>query len=154
ITGNLIGTNAKATAPLGNAGDGINIAGSSFNIVGGTTAAARNVISGNAAANVLVSGVASQDNVVEGNYIGTNVAGTGPFPNQGDGVLISIGAANNTIGGTAPGAGNTIAYDRKGVVITGSDTTGNRILGNAIFANAGPGIDLGDDGVTLNVSTG
>src|SRR5262249_56522303 len=45
-------------------------------------------------------------------------------------------------------------FNRKGVVVSGSKTTGNSVLGNAIFANTGPGIDLGDDGVTLNDSAG
>src|SRR5262249_17926269 len=70
-------------------------------------------------------------------------------PNRSDGVLITEGAAGNSVG-----AGNVIAYNRKGVVITGSGTTGNRVSGNAIFANAGPGIDLSDDGVTRNDAAG
>ena len=43
-------------------------------------------------------------NVVEGNYIGTDAAGTGRPRQRGDGVGSSSGASDNTIGGTAAAA--------------------------------------------------
>src|SRR5208337_5647877 len=56
------------------------------------------------------------------------------------------------------GAGNIIAYNGgNGVTIGNSPTdasTGDAVLGNAIYGNAKLGIDLGDDGVTLNDSNG
>src|SRR5262249_40408045 len=75
--------------------------------------------------------------------------------NGGSGVLIDNFAAHNTVGGTAAGAGNTIAFNSGKGVVVGSDPGdagpgGNSILGNHIFANAGGGLDLGDDGVTAN----
>ena len=51
----------------------------------------------------------SSDNLVEGNLIGTNAAGTAAVGNGDSGVLIDGGSANNTIGGTAIGAGNMIS---------------------------------------------
>src|SRR5262249_11036558 len=54
-------------------------------------------------------------------------------------------------GGTAPGAGNRIAFNTGPGVQFGSNAgPGNAILGNTIFANSKLGIDLGDDGVTAN----
>src|SRR5262249_41765134 len=48
------------------------------------------------------------NDVIEGNYIGTNPTGTTALPNQ-VGVVIQGGAGNNTIGGTATGARNLIS---------------------------------------------
>ena len=109
------------------------------NTIGGTTAAARNVISKN------YEGIEinTANNTIQGNYIGTDISGTLNRGNRsGDGDQIQ-GTANNTmIGGTAAGAGNPIAYNAgKGVAIhTG---TGHQVLGNSIYSNTGLGIDLG-----------
>ena len=85
-------------------------------------------------------------NVIQGNYIGTNASGTALLPNL---VGVSVSASNTTIGGTTPGAANTITYNSgTGVVLLGN--SGNAVLGNAIFSNSGLGIDLGNDGVTPN----
>ena len=51
-------------------------------------------------------------NVVEGNYIGTDVTGTVALANALAGVAITastIPASNNTIGGTTPAARNVIS---------------------------------------------
>jgi hypothetical protein len=70
------------------------------------------------------------------------------------GIRISSSAHDNTIGGTAAGDGNTIAFNSSlGVALVGSPFsagTGNAIVGNSIFSNGGLGIDLGEDGVTAN----
>src|SRR5439155_6053054 len=65
---------------------------------------------------------------------------------------ITGGSHDNTVGGTAAGAGNRIAFNSGiGVDFPASATgTGNAILGNSIFSNGGPGIDFKDDGVTAN----
>ena len=75
--------------------------------------------------------------------------------NSGAGILITNGAASNTVGGTAAGAGNTIAFSGKaGVALTGTGTIGDAIRANSIHDNGGLGIDLGNNGVTLNDSAG
>jgi parallel beta-helix repeat protein len=150
IQGNLIGTDASGTTALANA-EGILIQ------TGALTASSGNLISGNLVSGNRFNGIdisGSRGYRVEGNFIGTNRSGTGPLANGASGVLLSGAATLNTIGGTAGGAGNVIAFNRKGVVIVGSGAAANRVLGNSIFANAGPGIDLGDDGVTLNDAAG
>ncbi|PYS26358.1 MAG: hypothetical protein DMF75_22270 [Acidobacteria bacterium] len=151
VLGNFIGTNADGTAAVAIYGDegqtGVSIIGSASNIIGGTTAAARNIISGNDSG-VLISGANATNNVVQGNFIGTDVNGVGAVGNDSNGVEISGGANNNIVGGTLMGAGNTIAFngctDRyctpAGVYVQSG--TGNAILGNSIFSNNGLGIDL------------
>jgi titin len=159
VQGNDIGTNAAGTAALGNGSGGVNVVGGSHNVIGGTTALARNIISGNSRAGISISDQGSDGNVLEGNYIGTNAAGTAPVGNALHGVVIFDGAHDNQVGGTVPGAGNVIAFNGGAGVLIGSDPahflgdagTGNAVLGNSIFNNAGLGIDLGPfDGVTAN----
>lgn len=126
IQGNFIGTDFSGTRALGNA-IGVEIAFGPDNIIGGTMPAARNVISGNRGAGVLIN---SAGNLVQGNTIGTDVSGTEPLGNQGSGVQVQAGATNNTIGDTTPGAGNLISGNRGwGVSISG---TGNSLQGNKI----------------------
>src|SRR5206468_12622172 len=65
--------------------------------------------------------------------------------------------SNNTIGGisTTPGQnpGNLIAGNGgRGVNVTSVSTNGIVILGNSIHSNGSLGIDLGNDGVTMNDS--
>ena len=147
VEGNFIGTNASGTADRGNGGIGVAVsAAAPDNTVGGTEPAARNVISGNDLEGVLVAGA---DNRVQGNFIGTAADGSGDLGNDTEGVQISI--RDNTIGGTESGAANTIARNGgSGVLIDTSTAVGNSLLSNEIFANGGLGIDLNNDGVTLN----
>src|SRR6185436_6805034 len=71
IQGNYIGLDSTGTLRSSNYG-GIQISNSSNNLIGGTTPAARNVISGNSDG-ITVSG---SNNQIIGNFIGTNAAGT------------------------------------------------------------------------------
>ena len=158
IEGNFIGANAAGLAPLGNGNQGIYIGLTSGvssgipsnNIVGGGTSGARNIISGNNGGVLLSSGTSG--NLIQGNYIGTDVTGTASIGNSSTGIVVTD-SSNNIIGLKADGTGaaNLVAFNgNKGVVIDGSGT-GNAIRGNSIFSNSGgAGIDLADDGVTVN----
>jgi titin len=60
-------------------------------------------------------------------------------------------ASGNTVGGTESAAANTISgNDKNGIIIIGATAKGNRILRNSIFENGQLGIELNNDGVTLN----
>ena len=67
---------------------------SANNRVGGTASAQRNVISGNQGTGVFITGAGATGNVVQGNYIGTDLNGTSAVPNTQlqSGVLIQNGA--------------------------------------------------------------
>lgn len=154
VEGNYIGTDKTGKVALANA-LGVQILGASSNLIGGTTVAEGNVISGNREFGVNMGafgGNAETGNSVLGNWIGTDPTGSnGPGLGNGwAGVEIDSGSYNQ-IGGTAPGQGNTIAYNNPGVVVTGT-SLGNSIRDNSIHDNNGLGIDLGGDGVTLNGS--
>ncbi len=102
IAGNFIGTDATGERAVPNSADGVLIDGSSNNTIGGTAVGASNLISGNSGAGVSIDPGAT-NNVVLGNFIGTDATGERAVPNSADGVLID-GSSNNTIGGTAVGA--------------------------------------------------
>lgn len=142
VVGNFIGTDAAGTygAPthvfLAN---GVHIAGGATNnFIGGTSAAERNVISGNANHGVGLYNRGTDANTIVGNLIGLRPSGNGSLPNKAHGVDINTGASNNAVGGTLPSERNVISGNvREGVEIShGSDTvgypTGNRVAGNFI----------------------
>jgi hypothetical protein len=132
IQGNRIGTDASGTTSIGNSGGGIGI-GTAGNLIGGTSTGARNVISGNGNAGVIIYGDTATGNLVQGNFIGTNAIGSGAILNNNPnfGGLLLVGAPNNMIGGSAPGAGNLISGNGDfGIKIDGPTGTGNQIQGN------------------------
>jgi CSLREA domain-containing protein len=152
IQGNYIGLDVNGTADLGNTNQGISEFGtSSNNVIGGTAPGAGNVISGNNGHGIHMHDVGVTGTLVQGNKIGTNAAGTAGIPNNGAGVRLYLSTSNNTVGGTAAGAGNLIAYNGlAGVLLRATAGNGNSILGNTIGSNGGLGIDLNEDGVTAN----
>ena len=141
VKGNYIGINAAGTAALPNEVGVYMEDAASNNSIGGSTAGERNVISGNIPFGVFIEDGGTNGNTVKGNYIGTDAAGTAAIPNE-TGVFIWNGARNNTIGGTAAGAGNTIAFNTlDGVHVEGAGAIGNTIRGNSIHSNGARGID-------------
>jgi DNA/RNA endonuclease YhcR with UshA esterase domain len=173
VQGNFIGTNAGGTAALGTSTAGIQNFGivirdgAQNNLVGGTQSGARNVVSGHRFYGIRLTASAdppASGNLVQGNFIGTDVSGTIAIPNY-IGVTIDGRARNNAIGGTASGAANLIAFNATGVLVanlTVTDSTSTRIetpsgttiRGNVIRNHTSLGINLGgndnSDGVTPN----
>ena len=160
IQGNLIGTNAPGTGPLSGLQDAIVLGHvTSGVLIGGTTPAARNIISGNYSGISLSNSLNDStvtNNVIQGNFIGTDVSGTTVLGNSNY-PGISSGAWNNTIGGSAAGAGNVIAGNAgAGVSLEyaqGSTIEGNFIgtdlSGTLALGNQGPGVKLVTDDVTV-----
>jgi hypothetical protein len=144
---NYIGTNKNGTAALGNGSNGLSLSNTQNDIIGGTVAGARNVISGNEGDGVAIFSPAG-DSKVEGNFIGTSANGTADLGNASNGVRIF--ASDTTIGGATRAAGNVIAFSNEGDGVFIFSGVRNRILSNRIFQNGGLGIALGTDGVTNN----
>ena len=146
IAGNYIGTGVTGLTSPGNANHGVYIVSSAGNTIGGVTANDRNVISGNTQSGIFITGAASQNNDIIGNYIGVDSSGNAAMANGAHGVTLIAAANNNTIGTDGDGS-NDVAERNiisgngiSGVHITGSTTTGNTLAGNYI--------GLGDDGTT------
>ena len=139
VEGNYIGTDVTGAEALPNGGTaGMILTGASGVTVGGATAGARNIISGNVGAGVSID-AASSGNTIAGNYIGTNAAGTAALRNGTNGVEINdsanntIGGVNTNPGGTLAGAGNLISGNTDdGILVTGTAATGNSITGNFV----------------------
>jgi hypothetical protein len=83
---------------IANGGGGVSLDGTN-NLLGGSTAGARNIISGNSQGGV---GLFGNGNQIKGNYIGLNTAGTADLGNGSNGIR-AIGSVNGVIGGSAAG---------------------------------------------------
>jgi hypothetical protein len=144
IKANYIGTDITGTHALPNQQYGIEVQ-TSNNVIGGTSPADRNIISGNVKAGVIFYQANAAGNLVQGNYIGTDVTGTKALGNGQQGVAFAEWAGSNTIGGTSSGAGNTIAsngdvgiamFPGNGEIIQGNRIgigVGGQALGNSSF---------------------
>jgi len=156
IQGNYIGTDKNGTADLGNGGNGIHFFnGADSNTIGGMVAGAGNVISGNSGAGIYFEDAGTDNNVIQGNYIGTDNTGTVALGNSSNNVNINSGASSNTIGGSVAGAGNVIADSgNDGITIWGGSTTGNTVQGNYIGTDTSGTINLGNSAVGVVVSGG
>ena len=152
FAGNFIGTDPTGTLVLGK-GRGILVYNGARATRIGTNAdglsdvAERNVISGNNDVGVYLAG--TDGNVIAGNYIGVNAAGTAANGN-GTGIFLAD-APNNIIGGTAAAARNIISGNiGTGLGITTALSTGNLVQGNYIGLNAaGTGALPNGNGVTI-----
>ncbi len=80
VQGNLVGSDLTGTLPISNFFSGIVVRGYD-NTVGGDTPEARNVVSGNGTNGVYIWGENAHDNVVTGNYVGTDMTGTAALGN-------------------------------------------------------------------------
>jgi uncharacterized delta-60 repeat protein len=159
IQGNYIGTDATGERSLG-ARIGVGIGNGIENVIGGYSPGARNIISGNSVAGVLLIGEAGifpgENNVIAGNFIGTNKTGALALPNgtstEGPraGVLVEKGSSSCVIGGPNETGRNVISGNQgAGVLFNGSTSRqitvfanyiGTRPDGQSALPNDGPGV--------------
>ena len=171
IVGNRIGTDISGQFSLGNL-YGVAIVSASNNVIGGSATGAGNLISGNAGPQQ-ITGIGvyvvgnSSGNVISGNEIGTNLAGTDFIYNTYGIYLSTLGGATKfdtvsglTIGSTGTGTGGGNLISGNGVAIggnlqssviagnlIGTDITGTKAIGN------GSGIFIGATGTTIGGTT-
>lgn len=159
IEGNYIGLTSAGNAALANSQSGI-LLESQLNVVGGTTTASRNIISGNTGDGVKIDGNTNtaSSNIIKNNYIGTNSAGTGAVANGGAGILVVSGgtAATTLIGDADQGnliSGNTGTgiYIQTTAVNGGHD--GTKIYANNIGLQADKTTALANGGHGIRVDT-
>jgi hypothetical protein len=144
----LLGYNAALMIEL----DGTNAGGvSGLTIQGGGNSAIRGLVINRFAGNGIVL-IGSSNNVVEGNFIGTDVTGTIDLGNSGAGVLISLDETGSHVGGTTRANRNVISGNNSGGVVGGDHGRFNQVTGNLIgtdrtgtqdLGNSGPGVSLG-----------
>jgi len=150
VEGCFIGTNAANEPGLGNRVGVTICCGASTNLIGGTVTGARNVISGNTYAGILIEDVElapkqtdTHSNSILGNYIGANAAGNAPGPcnvtppAEAHGIVIRSGAFQNIIGSGDDISRNVISGNcGVGVLIQDTGTINNFVMGNYIGTNA------------------
>lgn len=164
VEGCWIGVSLAGTSARGNSLAGILVRESSGNQIGGTTAARRNVISGNRGHGILIHGSTSTSNRIEGNFIGLSPTGTSVIRNEVYGIAIDR-APDTVIGGETAGAGNVISGNSQYGVWIGGPPFGSgdlvapentRILGNVIGLDPAGMVSLGNlgDGIHLDAAVG
>lgn len=140
---------------VGNGLHGIEIWAGRGNLIGGTTASNRNVISSNAAFGIYIRGSAAHTNRIIGNYIGTDPTGSNVWRNE-YGIEIENGSGH-LIGGSGVGEGNVISGSRvAGIQLSGDMTGQNVIRGNFIGTDASGSFVVSNAGfgVVINGSSG
>jgi titin len=155
IAGNLIGADQAGTGDLGNSSRGVFINDAPNNTIGGSIAAARNVIAGNSFDGVRIEGASATGNSIMANFIGVNTTGAAPLNNGVNGVYLN-GSPGNFVGGTGHTVGvcdgecNLISGNSNhGIAIDESDN--NKVRGNFIGTNLGgtAAIENANDGVLI-----
>ena len=152
VEGNFIGTDSSGGVALGNIQEGVFIPSlSSNNVIGGSAAAARNIISGNAVGISIFNNAAG--NSVLGNLIGTDASGNFALGNV-NGIQIGNGSSGNSVGGTAPGTRNIISGNSHFGVVIAASATGNSVLGNLIGTDASGSFAVGNAFPGIRIGTG
>ncbi len=141
IFGNFIGTNKNGTTLIANDGMGIVLDESPNNTIGGNLPGERNIIGWNNYTGILVQYTQSSNNVISGNFIGTNpvqqVLNNSDQAAYNAGIIFNYGASDNTVGPS-----NTIAKNiGAGITVNHDSTLGNTLTQNLIF-------DVSEDGIS------
>ena len=159
VEGNLIGTDVTGTSIIGTAA-GVNIVQADNNTVGGTVPAARNVIAGVTLPAIEIR-EQSDNNVVQGNFIGTDITGMVALNNGGTDVVI-YDSQGNTFGGTTASERNIVtggldpSFISIGIAPLDTDPTtvvqDNLIQGNFIGTDATGNVGMGTLSAAVYIS--
>jgi hypothetical protein len=136
VKGNLFGLDRTGSYALGNSVSGLRL--ESGVIAGGPNAADRNVISGSIGPGIYIQ--IGNNNVIEGNYIGTDVTGTVAIGNSNCGIYIvptnTAGSTNNLIQGNLISGNGVGVKIGAGSVSAAFSANNTRIYGNLIGTDA------------------
>ena len=152
VQGNLVGTNAAGTAAIPNTvGAYLSFSGGA-QLIGGTSAGAANVFSGNMAYGLGISFYVTvpMNATVQGNLVGVDANGTLPLGNGQSGIKVAGGGA--LIGGTGAGEANVIAFNGSDGILFDNNNliNGVTIRGNSIHDNGQvPSVFMGHLGISL-----
>jgi len=160
IAGNYVGVDRTGTTDAGNRYHGIylrdcttkNVVGLDDDLSTLTAEAARNISSGNGTDGIRLS--SSSNQIIAGNYLGTDQFGGAAIENGGYGVQYLGSVSNNQLGTDSDGSRdaeelNIISGNGAGVRFIGSSTgTGNIVAGNYI------GVNVAGDAAVPNVTHG
>lgn len=164
VAGNLIGTDVNGLLPSGNGENGIYLrSGANDNFIGTNgdgsgDASERNVISANGSHGIEIHEQGTDNNIVAGNYVGTDITGTKPLGNGLIGVEITSGPDGNLIGTNADGISDALeanvisANAYAGIDILGASNT--QISGNLIGTDVTGSLPLGNDGYGIRITSG
>lgn len=150
IQNNFIGTNPAGTAAVANGG-GIDLESAN------NTKVLDNVIAGNTGDGIQLGftsagSITTTGYTIQGNRIGVGINGEA-IGNNAPGIMLYGGTKNSLIGGTNAGQANIIAYNLTGGIRLATNSNTNTqitISGNSLYANGNLGIDLHNDGVTVD----
>ncbi len=160
ISGNYVGTSADGMNDVSGTGLNYSQAGitlswnSSYNTIGGTTAATRNVLSGNNNSGLAIGDFNSTNNSVMGNYIGVAADGVTALGNSNAGVVFWGAGLGNVLGGSTPDKANVIAGNLSQGVYVGNSSNSVAIQGNLIGVLGDGSTVLGNAGAGVVVSYG
>ncbi len=149
VQGMFLNVSGDGLTNMTSANDGVRLESSSYNLIGDTTAAGRNLILGG----VRIKGPDAAYNRIEGNYIGTDLNGTTKLDQWAAGVTIQDAAQYNTIGGANIKARNLLSGNNsQGVQIEGAGTSDNQVLNNYIGVTADGSGKVGNgNGATISM---
>jgi titin len=165
IQGNLIGLDASGANSLGNGLAAIGINGSANNQIGGLVAGARNVLSGSLVSGsggfgITIISAGATNNIIQGNYIGTDITGMIGRGNAHIGIDVE-NVTGTQVGGTATGAGNLVSANNQDAVyltnaswgVVQGNIIGTKADGISALGNLRHGLDL-DAGSSNNIVGG
>jgi len=139
ISGNLIGVTVEGEpGPTARSDEGaLSFYSSSHNLIGGTNAAARNVIGAKfygGYGDILLSD--SSSNRISGNFLGCDTTGTNGIWGGSDGVHLAGNSVGNVIGGPTTVAGNVFLGHYGSSIYVESGCAGSVIQGNYMEVRA------------------
>ncbi|WP_439623768.1 beta strand repeat-containing protein [Gemmata sp.] len=166
VVGTYVGLDKNGNA-VPNLGDGVRLNNAANNQIGGGGPGQTNVVGANSGNGVTLTGSGTTDNLVRGNFVGTDPTGLLARGNQGHGIQVTAGAARNVLGGQVSGdppdtlpnefsgarppQGNVVSGNLGNGVLINGGSAGNALYGNLVGTDATGIAPLGNarDGVAI-----